>query len=343
MDIANKKGLTNENMTEGITERDFNTRMDAARASVAKKPPEPSPTGAAGMRMALRKADAGYRTVTTSACSMIEIVERAKALRQDAVIKPDTLNRLKTDILRLYHNTQGPLLFENLQLVRFDDNYYQYHCVNVALLNAIIGTLMGLEEGELEDLVAVGLVIDIGMLTLPSRILRGSSELSAYDRQQVRNHPQYSVNILEQSGIRDDSLLDAVLHHHERFNGKGYPDSVAGEDIPLYARITSVADSFDAAIARKKYRQNKSAFRVLAEFSENHDASMDPAIIEVATAGLAQMLVGRHVVLSDRSVGKVMDVHPSNVEFPVVRVLGRSIQTGPELYPVSLSSYVPMF
>ena len=312
---------------------DFELRR---KGPAAASPLAPKDTKEAA-REALRAADAGYRALASKAGELLATVEQGRPVNREVMMA------LAHDILELHSSTEASLLFENLQLVRLDDSYYPYHAVNVALLNVIIGEAMGIYGDELTDLVCIGLVIDLGMLLLPHSIRTGTGQFTESERAQMRNHVNVSAENLQRVGIAEPAILNALLYHHERFNGQGYPKGLSGEDIPLQARITAVSDTYDAASARKAYRRNKSPFEVLAELAANENATLDPGIARIAATTLAEMLIGRRVILSDRSVGKVVDVRSDNLAYPQVIVVGKRIQTSPSLYPVSLSSYVPMF
>ena len=268
---------------------------------------------------------------------MLQVAEHGRRINKESLMM------LAQNVLDLYHSTEASLLFENLQIVRADDTYYPYHCVNVALLGAIIGDAMGFVGHELQELVCIGLSIDIGMLALPPSIRSSMGALSREDILQIQSHAAVSAENLQRAGIVTPAILTAVLSHHERYNGRGYPKGLLAEDIPLQARIIAVADTYDAASARRVYRRSKSPFEVLAELAANENGGLDPKIARLAATTLAEMLIGRRVILSDHSVGKVVDVRSDNLAYPQVIVVGQRIQTSPALYPVSLSSYVPMF
>lgn len=287
-------------------------------------------------RFEAREAARRYKGLLALAAEFIEVftLERRIDMR--------LLARLEDDVFGYFFDVNGPLVFENLQLARYDSKYYQYHLVNVALLNAVIGKQINRDWDWLRSLVRIGLLTDLGMLQMPTRITSGKEALSDTDRVRIRQHPQGAVRMLETAGITDKMTADAVLHHHERYNGDGYPGGLAGEAIPLEARITAVSDSFDAALARKAYRTIKGPFDVLAEFAENQGGGLDPTITQSAVDVFSGMLMGRHVMLSDHSIGVVTFVDPYNLAYPEVRVLGREIQTGPELYPLSLTTHVPL-
>lgn len=283
-----------------------------------------------------RRCEEDYLAVVTSVSALFD------ELRQSHKTTEEKVEAILQRIRAMYEAYPPAVLLEKMQLVRYDERYYQYHAVNVALLSALVGGMMGLYTPDIERLIQIGLVMDFGMLRLPMQIIDRSSALNDGQRVRVRQHQIATVRILEASGIEDSKVVQAVINHHERYNGRGYPRGIAGEEIPLLARVVAFADSFDAAMARKEYQKAKTLFQVMWEFSLNPDGMFDPGIAQLATNGIAQMLVGSFVVLSDRSIGKILEFEPDNLAFPVVNVVGRVIKTSPQLYAVSLSSYMPL-
>ena len=113
---------------------------------------------------------------------------------------------------------------------------------------------IGIEEQEVERIRIAGLVHDVGKIGVPEAVLCKTGKLTDEEYEQIKLHPRIGYNILK--GIpKMEDVLDGVLYHHERWDGRGYPDRLAGENIPLYGRILAVADTFDAMSSTRSYRQ----------------------------------------------------------------------------------------
>jgi HD-GYP domain-containing protein (c-di-GMP phosphodiesterase class II) len=123
---------------------------------------------------------------------------------------------------------------------------------------------------------------DIGKYAIPFEILEKPDELTPEETQVVRAHPVVGETLLKESQEFKD-ILPAVRHHHERWDGKGYPDGLKGEDIPLEARIISVVDSFDAIISDRPYRKGISPQEALAELNRCSGTQFDPQIVGLFT------------------------------------------------------------
>ena len=146
---------------------------------------------------------------------------------------------------------------------------------SVALARAI-----DLPRGELERIRAASLLHDLGKLAIPDEILAKPGELAASEWRIVTEHPKIGQVVLEQAGaLRDAATI--VLHHHEWFDGRGYPHGLAGAEIPVGARIVSIVDAYEAMIAGRPYRERISHDDALAELRRQAGVQFDPELVEV--------------------------------------------------------------
>jgi HD-GYP domain-containing protein (c-di-GMP phosphodiesterase class II) len=155
------------------------------------------------------------------------------------------------------------------------------HCVRVAEYSRILGErILGSRPQELQVLEYGALLHDIGKIAVPDAILRKDGPLTDEEWQIMRQHPYLGHEILYGIGFLVDSL-PIVLHHHERFDGKGYPHELAGEQIPIGARIFSAADAFDAMTADRHYRRALSLDEAMSELHRNSGTQFDPDVIAI--------------------------------------------------------------
>jgi HD-GYP domain-containing protein (c-di-GMP phosphodiesterase class II) len=126
---------------------------------------------------------------------------------------------------------------------------------------------------------------DVGKLTLPEDLLRKPAPLTGPERDIVQQHARIGFRMLENTGI--DPAAHWVLHHHERWDGTGYPDGLAGTEIPLGARIIFVADAYDAMTSASLYGHRRSAEDALEEISCCAGTKFDPSVVEALAAELA--------------------------------------------------------
>lgn len=157
------------------------------------------------------------------------------------------------------------------------DPYTRGHSERVAALSVEIGRELGLDEAALRSLRYAGILHDIGKIGVPEQVLRKPDRLTAEERTLVKSHAPVGAEIVE--GI--EFLRPAepgIRHHHERWDGAGYPDGLRGEAIPLLARVINAADTWDACTSERPYQRAYSAPEVLAILDELRGTQIDPAV-----------------------------------------------------------------
>jgi diguanylate cyclase (GGDEF)-like protein/putative nucleotidyltransferase with HDIG domain len=170
------------------------------------------------------------------------------------------------------------------------DAYEGSHSERVADLAARVAERMGLDQEQVELTRLAASLHDLGKLAVPEEILRKPGPLTDGERLVLERHPQIGYRMLESLGV--NPVAEWVLHHHERWDGTGYPDGLHGEDIPLSARIIFVADAFDAMTNDRVYRRKLSIDAALAELNECSGTQFDPSAVAALFAELAPLAAG---------------------------------------------------
>ncbi len=174
------------------------------------------------------------------------------------------------------------------------DKYTRGHSERVAWLAAALAGAMGLPEADVRRIHIAGIVHDVGKIGVPEAVLCKPGRLTDEEFGWIKKHPEIGHRILADIPQLAD-ILPGVLHHHERIDGKGYPHGLAGEAIPLMARIIAVADTFDALSSTRSYRSARPRDVVLAEISRSSGTQLDPAVaaalLRVDLAEFDRMLV----------------------------------------------------
>lgn len=211
------------------------------------------------------------------------------------------------------------LLFQIID-IRDYDNYTCTHSLNVGLLAVMLGMRLNLSRPALSQLAMCGLLHDVGKLEVPLSITNKPGPLTEEEFELMQNHPTYGAKRLNNS-IYPAVVIQAIRHHHEKFDGTGYPDHLSGENIPLFSRILAIADVFDALSAARPYRPAWSADRIIDYITSISGTHFDPDLLPEFLQFISAYPAGSVVRLSDGSAGIVVDNVPGFALRPKVRLI----------------------
>ncbi len=201
-----------------------------------------------------------------------------KAIEQMNVIK-----KINNELKETNEKLENAYL-ETIQTLRFTveakDSYTRGHSDRVSEYSVLLGKYLNLSEEDLHLLKVGGLFHDIGKIGVPDSILLKTAKLTDDEYSEIKNHPTIGAHILSNATIFEKAL-PIVKHHHERYDGHGYPSKLVGEAIPYLARIATVADSFDAMTSRRTYRDSLPIDIVKQEIEKNKGTQFDPNITDV--------------------------------------------------------------
>lgn len=225
----------------------------------------------------------GYCEKSNRFDQLILLIESGiKAIKQMNLIKDINIRLKETnDKLEETNSRLKEAYLETIQTLRYTveakDPYTRGHSDRVSEYSVLIGQKLNLSEEDIETLRLGGLFHDIGKIGVPDRILLKDSRLSDDEYSEIKNHPTIGAHILSNATIFSKAI-PIVKYHHERYDGKGYPTHLSGENIPYLARIAAVADSFDAMTSRRTYRDKMEIGKVKAEIENNRGTQFDPNV-----------------------------------------------------------------
>lgn len=200
-----------------------------------------------------------------------------------AVSQMQLIKKINDELKTTYDKLESAYM-ETIEILRLTveakDAYTRGHSDRVSAYSVLIGEALGLSEGDLKTLKIGGLFHDIGKIGIPDSILLKTDKLDDEEYSEIKNHPAIGAHILSNATIFKD-IIPIVKHHHERFDGHGYPGKLKGEEIPYLARIATVADSFDAMTSKRSYRDSLPIDVVKEEIKKNSGTQFDPEIAEV--------------------------------------------------------------
>ena len=199
-----------------------------------------------------------------------------------AVSQMNLIKKINTELKDTYDKLEKAYM-ESVETLRFTveakDTYTRGHSDRVSEYSVLLGNKLGLSDEEINTLRVGGLFHDIGKIGVPDSILLKTSKLTDDEYSEIKNHPSIGAHILSNATIFKD-VLPVVKHHHERYDGNGYPGKLKGENIPYLARIAAVADSFDAMTSRRTYRDSMDLDFVKGELERCKGTQFDPTCAE---------------------------------------------------------------
>lgn len=160
------------------------------------------------------------------------------------------------------------------------DRYTHSHSEKVAVFGIFIGRLLGLDSGVLEDMRIGGLLHDLGKIGVSDGVLLKAGRLTDEEYKAIRLHPVIGTQIIEPIPF-SELIRGIVRYHHENHDGSGYPDGIAGADIPLPSRIIHVVDAYEAMSANRIYRSALPRERIIAEFERCRGTQFDPDVTDI--------------------------------------------------------------
>lgn len=191
-----------------------------------------------------------------------------------------------------------------MRMQKKDDYLYQ-HSLASTVWAAILARQIGLTRSDI-DLVALGaMLLDVGKTRIPMEILTKPGGLDDTENATMRRHVQFGLDILAKAGDVDSRVIDMVAHHHERYNGTGYPNGVSGNSIPVFGRIAGIVDAYDAMITPRPYAKLLSSYDALRKLRLLSDVEFQAEIVDQFTKAIGAFPTGTLVELNTAEVGIV--------------------------------------
>ncbi|HHW60863.1 MAG TPA: HD-GYP domain-containing protein [Syntrophomonadaceae bacterium] len=211
-------------------------------------------------------------------------------------------------------------LFHQMRIMKEKDEYLFTHSVNVSLLCILIGRWMKYSDEKIKELGLAGLLHDIGKVKVPDHILQKPDTLTPEEFEVVKKHTIDGYNLLVDLPWINESMANAVLMHHERADGSGYPLGLKGVKINNYASIVAVADVYDAMTSERIYSDKVSPYTAVETLWNDSFGKLDPRISKVFYDKITDFYVGNEVLLSNNERGLVVYIDPGQPTRPIIKV-----------------------
>lgn len=209
-------------------------------------------------------------------------------------------------------------IFTYLSYLKDMKDYTYTHSLNVSLLCNMFSKWLNLSEEETEDLTVAGLLHDIGKLKVNPDILNKKGKLTKEEFDEVKKHPAIGYEIIKNMDLPED-VKEAVLMHHEKINGTGYPNGLKGEQISKYAKIVSICDIYDAMTSDRAYRGRLCPFHVIRNFERQNFGILDTEYLLVFLQNIAYTYVGSWVKLTNGKTAEIIFINQGQMSRPIVK------------------------
>ncbi len=199
------------------------------------------------------------------------------------------------------------------------DDYTFFHSVNTAIIAGVVAQWLGYQAEEIREIVAAGLLHDVGKTQIPLEILNKPGKLNHEEMKVMQLHATYSYKLISESGDFSSNVALAALQHHERLDGTGYPAKVLSRKIHPYAKLVALADIYDAMTSDRVYREKVTPFEVVETLIQDMFGKLDPDMCSVFLKNLKDHFIGYVVQLNDGREAEVVFLGQSKATRPVVR------------------------
>ncbi len=297
----------------------------------------------------LHRAVGGARTVPEQRVEIAEELAAAKSLltrsrsgmsrlfvqaRSGTSVDMDLAEEVTAKVHASVVRHPGALI--SLARLRSADDYTYLHSIAVSASMVVLARQLGMDEEHTRKAGLAGLLLDIGKARIAPQILNKRGALTESEFAAVRAHATEGYALLGEMGITELDVLDACLHHHEKYDGTGYPHGLKGEEIGRMARMAAVCDTFDALTAPRPYRESlgvgpADAVRSMADWAQEQ---FDDSVFQAFVKAVGVYPIGSIVRLACGRVGVVVDSNPDAILRPKVKVfysLNAKIRIAPEV------------
>ncbi|MEO9749945.1 MAG: HD-GYP domain-containing protein [Marinobacter sp.] len=199
-----------------------------------------------------------------------------------------------------------------LTKIKNKDEYTAEHCINVSILSAAFAKHLGLLEGEIRTVALCGLLHDVGKMRIDDEILNKPGALTPEEFAVMKNHTTFGRDVLAAMPRLAHSAVDVAYSHHERMDGKGYPRGLSGHQIPLFAKIVGLVDTYDAITSSRVYDKGRASMEALQIIHRNKGAQFDAELAVEFIRMVGVYPPGSIVEMTNGEVGIVVATHPTS-------------------------------
>ncbi|MCK5674505.1 MAG: HD-GYP domain-containing protein [Spirochaetales bacterium] len=230
------------------------------------------------------------------------------------------IDNIITDVFSLLRDKPEALKAITMNTIDPENDLVQ-SSLNCMIVSIILGRQLKIINSRLISLAVAALLHDIGMTKIPQALLKKESNLTSDELKIIHSHPMYTYKLITKSLKYPEEIARIALYHHERWDGKGYPNGLSGKDIPLSSRIISVADAYGAMLKDRPYRDSMIGYKAMREILNDNSTRFDSNILKIFIKSMGMYPLGSLVILNDSSIARVNLVHDNAPLRPTVQIL----------------------
>lgn len=243
---------------------------------------------------------------------------------------------LKTiDDLTDYIIEQSDINTNLYEISKYDD-YTYIHCIDTGIMSIILGRALNWNKSDLKELGISAILHDIGKIEVSEKLINKKGPLTKEEFEEVKKHTVYGYRILKNTDIVSRNILEGVLQHHERVDGKGYPLGIKGDKINKFAKIISLCDVFTAISANRSYRKGFDPNEAYEYILSNANRMFDKEVIDNFRKNFYIYPLGVRVRLSNKVEGYIIKQNKSFPDRPVIRVNNNDRSNKKNSYDIDL-------
>ena len=255
-----------------------------------------------------------YRSAVEKVDAIFQDISDETYLNHEPI---DSVVKEMLDVLRQSKNEMIQLIL----LGEWVERRLSVSAINCMIISAVIGNTMRLASHRLLQLATGALMHDVGMMKVEKGILEKQGKLSGAELTKIRTHPVMGYQIISKDMKYPEDIALVALQHHEHWDGRGYPRSLKGEDITLFARVVTVADAYEAMVSERPYRNSMIGYSAMKNVLSDNGRHFDPQVLKAFLESMGVFPIGSIVQLNNWSIGRVSENHAEAPLRPKVELL----------------------
>ena len=298
---------------------DVSQGFDVKPVAASSERPQPAIAATQGVKPAARKSMAdelqnASNVLKRSKEAMTALFAEA---RMGNAVNTNDCSLIVDDIVGSVDNNADALI--SLCRLKTADEYTYIHSVSVCALMVSLGRQLGLDAAACRDAGMAGLLHDLGKAAVPQEIINKPGKLTDEEFTIIKSHPVKGYETLLASGVDNERVLDVCRHHHERMDGKGYPDSLAADAISLIARMSAVCDVYDAITSNRPYKAGWDPAESVSRMAQWH-GHFDSHVLQTFIKTIGIYPIGSLVRMASGKLGVIVEQNPTKLTMPKVKL-----------------------